>query len=41
MRLTIKLKLAMAFGLMIVMLLLLPKTHGRSLATLEAAATGY
>jgi hypothetical protein len=32
---------AAAFGLMIVMLLLLPKTHGRSLATLEAAATGY
>ena len=30
-----------AFGLMIVMLLLLPETHGRSLATLETAATGY
>jgi hypothetical protein len=29
-----------AFGLMIVMLLL-PETHGRSLATLETAATGY
>jgi len=26
---------------MIVMLLLLPEAHGRSLATLEAAATGY
>jgi hypothetical protein len=28
-----------AFGSMIVMLPLLPKTHGRSLATLETAAT--
>jgi hypothetical protein len=28
-------------GLMIVMLLLLPETHGRSLATLETAAAGY
>ena len=28
---------ATAFGLMIVMLLLLPETHGRSLATLETA----
>ena len=31
---------ATAFGLMIVMLLLLPETHGRSLATLETAAAG-
>jgi hypothetical protein len=31
---------ATAFGLMIVMLLLLPKTHGRSLAILETAAAG-
>ena len=31
---------ATAFGLMIVMLLL-PETHGRSLATLETAAAGY
>ena len=32
---------ATAFGLMIVMLLLLLETHGRSLATLETAVTGY
>ncbi len=32
---------ATAFGLMILMLLLLSETHGRSLATLETAATGY
>ena len=32
---------ATTFGLMIIMLLLLPETHGRSLATLETAATGY
>ena len=31
---------ATAFGLKIVMLLLLPETHGRSLATLETAAAG-
>ena len=31
---------ATAFGLMIVMLLLLPETHGRSLAPLETAAAG-
>ena len=31
---------ATAFGLMIVTLLLLPETHGRSLATLETAAAG-
>jgi hypothetical protein len=31
---------ATAFGLMIVMLLLLAETHGRRLATLETAATG-
>jgi len=31
---------ATAFGLMIVMLLLLPETRGRSLATLETAAAG-
>jgi hypothetical protein len=32
---------ATAFGLMVVMLLLLPETHGRGLATLETAATEY
>jgi hypothetical protein len=32
---------ATAFGLMIVMLLLLPETHGRIIATLETAAIGY
>jgi hypothetical protein len=32
---------ATAFGLMIVMLLMLPETHGRNLAALETAATGY
>jgi hypothetical protein len=32
---------ATALGLMIVMLLLLPETHGRSLATLKTAATEY
>jgi len=31
---------ATAFGLIIVTLLLLPETHGRSLATLETAAAG-
>ena len=31
---------ATTFGLMIVTLLLLPETHGRSLATLEIAAAG-
>jgi hypothetical protein len=31
---------ATAFGLMIITLLLLPETHGRSLATLETAAAG-
>ena len=31
---------ATAFGLMLVTLLLLPETHGRSLATLETAAAG-
>jgi hypothetical protein len=31
---------ATAFGLMNLMLLLLPETHGRSLATLETAAAG-
>ena len=30
---------ATAFGLMTVVRLLLPETHGRSLATLETAAT--
>ena len=37
---TIAICSATAFGLMIVMLLLLPETHGRSLATLETAAAG-
>ena len=32
---------AAAFGLMSLMLLLLPQTHDRSLATLETAVTGY
>jgi len=32
---------ATTFGLMIIMLLLLPETHDRSLATLETAVTGY